>query len=162
MDLELEHINAKDLKSFISYKSQPIGPYEVIPVEGYGYDVRAIQIIPKDTIICEYVGEVISKRTAIRNNIENDSLMELVTTNDADTSLLIRPERYTNIARFINGVNNEDPDACRKANVQSLRLMIDGKPRVLLFARRQINIRESLQYDYNAGGKRLFPTEHFI
>lgn len=88
--------------------------------------------------------------------------MELVTSNDADTSMLIRPEKYTNIARFINGVNNQDSNACKKINVQSLRLMIDGRPRVILFTRRSINKGESLQYDYNAGGKRLFPTEDFI
>lgn len=40
--------------------------------------------------------------------------------------------------------------------------MIDGRPRVILFTRRSINKGESLQYDYNAGGKRLFPTEDFI
>lgn len=124
--------------------------------------MRAVQTIPKDTLICEYVGEVISKRTAIKNDITNDSLMELITTNDADTSMLIRPQKYTNIARFINGINNEDEKSCRKINVQSLRLMIEGKPRVLLYAKRQINRGESLQYDYNAGGKRLFPTEDFI
>jgi hypothetical protein len=88
--------------------------------------------------------------------------MELFITNDADTSLLIRPENYTNIARFINGVNNTDQSAVRKANLQSVRLRIDGKPRVLLFAKRNILKGESLQYDYNAGGKELFPTDSFI
>lgn len=74
-----------------------------------GYDVKTVKDIPKGTVICEYVGEVISKRIAIHHNTDNDSLMELFVTNDADTSLLIRPQSYTNIARFINGINNSDP-----------------------------------------------------
>jgi len=86
--------------------------------------VKAVKDIPKGTIICEYVGQVISKRTAINNNIDNDSLMELFVTNDADTSLLILPKECTNIARFINGINNSDPDAKKRANLQSVRLKI--------------------------------------
>ena len=53
--------------------------------------MKATKDIPKGTIVCKYVGEVISKRTVITLNISNDSLMELFVTNDADTSLLIRP-----------------------------------------------------------------------
>ena len=34
-------------------------------IEGMGYDVKADKAIPKGTIICEYVGEVITKRDAL-------------------------------------------------------------------------------------------------
>jgi hypothetical protein len=33
---------------------------------------------------------------------------------------------------------------------------------VLLYAKKMINEGDTLQYDYNAGGKGLFPTEEFI
>lgn len=162
IDLELETINRQDLPAFREYKQNPIGPYEVVPTEGLGYDVKATRFIQKGTIVCEYVGEVISKRTAINRDIINDSLMELFVTNDADTSLLIKPECYTNIARFINGINNSDPSARKRVNLQSVRLNIQEQPRVLLYAKKNIECGESLLYDYNAGGKELFPTDDFL
>lgn len=162
IDLELETMNKKDIAAFRQYKRDPIGPYIVVPAEGLGYDVKAIKEIPRGTIICEYIGEVISKRTAITTSSDNDSLMELFVTNDADTTLLIRPQINTNIARFINGVNNSDPEAWKRINLQSVRLRIEGEPRVLLYARRNIQSGESLIYDYNAGGKELFPTDGFL
>lgn len=69
-----------------------------------GYDVKAGKDIPKGTIICEYIGEVITKRQA-QHELHNDSLMDLMMGINADSSLVIKPEKYTNMARFINGVN---------------------------------------------------------
>ena len=43
--------------------------------------------------------------------------MELSFGMDADSSLIIKPEKYTNMARFINGVNNSDPNREKKINV---------------------------------------------
>lgn len=56
------------------------------------------------------------------------------------------------MARFINGVNNNDPHREKKINVATLRVIICGRPTVLLYAKRRINKDESLIYDYNAGG----------
>jgi|JI6StandDraft_1071083.scaffolds.fasta_scaffold00480_3 hypothetical protein len=52
--------------------------------------------------------------------------MELLSGKDADASLIIRPEEYCNMARFINGVNNSDEDSCKKANVNTVRYNIFG------------------------------------
>lgn len=153
-------MNKRDLKAFHEYKERPIGPYEVVPTSNLGYDVKAIKNIPRGTIICEYVGEVITKREALNMPSYND-MMELLTTNDADSSLLIWPQKKTNIARFINGVNNSKEEAVKNMNVQTVRLLADGTPRIILYARRDILKGERLNYDYNAGGKNLFPTDDF-
>ena len=126
-----------------------------------GYDVRADMNIPKGTIICEYIGEVITKRKALEF-VDNDSLMELSPGMDADSSLIIRPQRFTNMARFINGVNNKSAASMKKANVETIRLSIGGRPTVLLFTRRKVLKGESLAYDYNAGGLDKFPTGDFL
>lgn len=80
---------------------------------------------------------------------------------NADTSLIIKPQKYTNIARFINGANNSDPHRNKKINVESSRFAICGRPTLLLFAKREIEKGESLIYDYNAGGLGMYETEGF-
>lgn len=87
--------------------------------------------------------------------------MELLTGKDADVSLIIKPEEYSNIARFINGINNRNPESRRKANINSVRLNVLGEPKVVLYARRVIKPGESLMYDYNAALDK-YPTEDFI
>lgn len=36
--------------------------------------------------------------------------MKLLVTGDSDTSLVIAPEKYANIGRFFNGINNSKKD----------------------------------------------------
>jgi hypothetical protein len=62
VDVTIDRINSKDINAYKAYKKQPIGPYEFKAVLGMGFDVVASKPIPKSTIICEYIGEVITKR----------------------------------------------------------------------------------------------------
>ena len=62
------------------------------------------------------------------------------------------------MARFINGVNNSDPNRLKKINVGTVRVAICGRPTVLLYALRRILKDESLIYDYNAGGLDKYET----
>jgi len=57
-------------------------------------------------LVCEYVGDV----DFLRNRIfdKNDSIMELLKTPSSSTSLVIIPENYGNIGRFLSGINNQD------------------------------------------------------
>lgn len=71
--------------------------------------------------------------------MDNDSLMELMIGVDADSSLIIKPEKYTNMARFINGINNSNAESRKKANVKTIRFNIVGRPTILLYASRKIN-----------------------
>lgn len=84
--------------------------------------------------------------------------MELQRGKNSDETLFIMPHRYTNIARFLNGVKNP-----KNANVTSMKILYKGRPTVLLLAARHIKKGESLVYDYNAGGiSSGYDTSHFV
>ncbi|MCB0367920.1 MAG: hypothetical protein KDD45_00415 [Bdellovibrionales bacterium] len=88
----------------------------------------------------------------------NDSVMDLWVGRNSDEKLVIRPEKWTNIARFINGVGNRGG-----RNLDSLRVCYRGLPVVMLVARRDIERGESLSYDYNAGGiSAKYDTSGFV
>ena len=61
--------------------------------------------------------------------------MELKKGRNADETLFIIPTKFTNIARYINGIN---PKAQDKANVKSHRSRIRGRPAVILYTSKQI------------------------
>ena len=48
---------------------------------------------------------------------KNDSIMDLLRTGRSKCSLVICPEKYGNIARFLSGINNKDEKAKEKQNV---------------------------------------------
>ena len=135
-------------------------PIEIIDDPIQRFIVKAIDDICMNTIICEYTGEV----TLLRKKIfdKNDSIMELIRTPSSDTSLVICPEKYGNLARFISGVNNFNAYLKKKQNVNSIRLSIDGSVHILLIAKRNIKKGEILYYDYNAGGYNSYPTYNFV
>ncbi len=66
----------------------------------------------------------------------NDSLFELSVGRNADETLYIRPEKYTNLGRFINGVNNATGK--NKINIGSVRMFYKGKPGIFLYTTRSI------------------------
>jgi hypothetical protein len=69
--------------------------------------------IPKGSIICEYVGEVVTMKECIdleSTTERSDSLMDLWKGRNSDESLMIRPWKWTNIARFINGAKDDKSD----------------------------------------------------
>lgn len=53
---------------------------------------------------------------------------------NSEEKLLIRPEKWTNIGRFLNGVKSSSSSK----NVNSLRVCYRGLPVVLLIANRDI------------------------
>ena len=86
--------------------------------------------------------------------------MELKVGRNADESLLIAPRKYSNIARFINGINNSKGG---KANIQTIRALAKGKPVIILYTSRKVNKGESLSYDYNAGSNPVgYDTSEFV
>ena len=90
---------------------------EVVLDKSQGFVVRAQAAIPRMTLLCEYVGEVDFERNHKWD--ENDSIMQLLETQNADQKLCILPDRHANIARFISGINNYDKGAKKKQNVSS-------------------------------------------
>lgn len=73
----------------------------------YSFTVEADKSIKDLTIITEYVGDVDYLKS--RENDDGDSIMTLLSAADPSKSLVICPDRRSNIARFINGINNHTP-----------------------------------------------------
>ncbi|KNA19714.1 hypothetical protein SOVF_058990 [Spinacia oleracea] len=124
-----------------------------------GFTVQADRSIRDLTIITEYVGDVDYLRN--RENDDGDSIMTLLSASNPSQNLVVCPDKRSNIARFINGINNYTPEGRRKQNLKCVRYNINGECRVLLIANREIRKGERLYYDYN-GLENEYPTEHFV
>jgi hypothetical protein len=124
------------------------------------FTVEADRFIKDWTIITEYVGDVdyLSNR---EDDYDGDSMMTLLHASDPSQCLVICPDRRSNIARFISGINNHSPEGRKKQNLKCVRFNINGEARVLLVANRDISKGERLYYDYN-GYEHEYPTEHFV
>ncbi|XP_020231981.1 histone-lysine N-methyltransferase ATXR6 [Cajanus cajan] len=127
------------------------------PLEGF--TVEADRPIKDLTIITEYVGDVDFLKN--RENDNGDSIMTLLSASDPSRTLVICPDKHSNIARFINGINNHTPEGKKKQNLKCVRFNVGGECRVLLIANRDITKGERLYYDYN-GDEHEYPTEHFV
>jgi [histone H3]-lysine27 N-methyltransferase len=75
------------------------------PLEGF--TVEADRFIRDLTVITEYVGDVDFLRD--REHDDGDSIMTLLSAPSPARSLVICPDKRSNIARFINGINNHTP-----------------------------------------------------
>ncbi|GFY84050.1 similar to TRITHORAX-RELATED PROTEIN 6 [Actinidia rufa] len=124
-----------------------------------GFTVEADRFIKDLTIITEYVGDVDYLKN--RENDDGDSMMTLLSAADPSKSLVVCPDKRSNIARFVNGINNHTPDGRKKQNLKCVRFDVNGESRVLLVANRDIPKGERLYYDYN-GYEHEYPTEHFV
>lgn len=71
------------------------------------FTVEADKAIKYLTIITEYVGDVDYLKR--RENDDGDSIMTLISAANPSKSLVICPDKRSNIARFINGINNHTP-----------------------------------------------------
>ncbi|KAL6127536.1 hypothetical protein ACLB2K_070901 [Fragaria x ananassa] len=124
-----------------------------------GFTVEADKPIKDWTIITEYAGDVDYLKN--RENDDGDSIMTLLSAADPSKSLVICPDKYGNIARYINGINNHTREGRKKQNLKCVRFDVNGESRVLLIANRDIPKGERLYYDYNAY-ENEYPTEHFV
>lgn len=71
------------------------------------FTVEADRHIKDLTIITEYVGDV--DYLTNREHDDGDSMMTLLSATPPSKSLVICPDKRSNIARFINGINNHTP-----------------------------------------------------
>ncbi|KAL5567730.1 hypothetical protein UlMin_024305 [Ulmus minor] len=124
-----------------------------------GFTVEADRLIKDLTIITEYCGDV--DYLTNRQHDDGDSMMTLLCAAKPSESLVICPDKRSNIARFINGINNHTPEGKKKQNLKCVRFNVNGECRTLLIANRDIPKGERLYYDYN-GYEHEYPTEHFV
>jgi len=166
LESSIQQLNASNKKKYYAFKEQSrkgiYAPVEVVDDPEQRFIVRALDEMITNTLICEYTGEVCLARNRLFD--DNDSIMDLIHTPTSDTSLVICPEKFGNLARFISGINNKYKEMKKKKNqnVYSFRVNIDGSVHILLLASKRIKKGEILYYDYNAGGYNSYNTEHFV
>ena len=166
LENSIQQFDASNKKKYYKFKEQSrkgiYAPVEVVDDPEQRFIVRALDEMVTNTLICEYTGEVCLARNRLFD--DNDSIMDLIHTPTSDTSLVICPEKFGNLARFISGINNNYKEMKKKKNqnVYSFRVDIDGSVHILLLASKRIKKGEILYYDYNAGGYNSYNTEHFV
>lgn len=124
-----------------------------------GFVVEADEDIKDMTFIAEYTGEV--DYMCCRHYDSGNSIMGLLFSDDPIKELVICPDKRSNIARFLSGINNHTEEGRKKQNVRCVRYSINGEARVILIAMRDILKGERLYYDYNAYYTE-YPTQHFV
>ena len=168
---EYDTIELEEADKKIYYKLKELtkkGNYDYITIEKdtiQGNVVIASTYIQKNTLLCEYAGNVITLQEnykKIRNKeIEkNDSIMDLIITPFSETTLIICPYNCANLGRFFSGVNNNNDSSKANINVYSIKVLIDGSIHILLITSKDINEGEILYYDYNGDGN-SYPTDGF-
>eukprot|EP00918_Siedleckia_nematoides_P035758 GHVU01077697.1.p1 GENE.GHVU01077697.1~~GHVU01077697.1.p1 ORF type:complete len:441 (+),score=132.09 GHVU01077697.1:510-1832(+) len=127
-----------------------------------GIYVRTKRCIRKNTLICEYAGcvEPLRRNLSFLQVKGFDSIYELLTTSESKDALVVVPEPYMNVGRFIAGVNNASVEGRKQQNVSGNRVPIEGHMRIILSAATNIPAGTTLFLDYN-GFRAHFPTGSF-
>ena len=88
--LELDGITSmskRNLEIFQAYKHNVrqgiYAPLEIIYDENFGFSCKSLAVIPEQTIVGEYLGEIVTMEQSHSSN--SDSLMVLLDTGDSDT-----------------------------------------------------------------------------
>ncbi len=69
--------------------------------------MEADTLIKDMAIICEYTGKVDFMHCRMHD--AGNSIMGLFFTEDPSEELVICPDKYSNIAHFVSGINNRSP-----------------------------------------------------
>ena len=69
-----------------------------------GFYVEAASDLPELTLLAEYLGQIRTDKQTMGDT--NDSIMELICSGDPNSSLVVIPYVFANVARFFNGINN--------------------------------------------------------
>ena len=100
-----------EVEKIISFRKQQkkmlYPPIKICKVPGKGLGVRAFSRLNKNTVIAEYVGDIMTTEEFLNKKDKlaswgSDSIFTLLQTNKISTSLEIVPYKHTNIARFLN------------------------------------------------------------
>jgi hypothetical protein len=117
----LDEANLKIFNKFKESSSKGnYAPLHVIKDKVQGFIVQAVGDIPQFTLISEYAGDVDFRRKRLLD-IKNDSIMDLLCTSHSISCLVVCPESKGNLAKFISGINNDNPQSIRKMNVVKSR-----------------------------------------
>ena len=126
---------------------------KISKVKKQDYVVKASIDIKENTLICEYTGNVLTYKKFCNLDEEgpikkNNSIIDLTVTPNSETSLIICPYKYSNIARFLSGINNTT-DFEDQVNVFPTKISINGFIPILVVAKKDIKKNDILYYNYN-------------
>lgn len=143
---QMKPLSREDAKIYRSYDVYSIGSLCVMTHHIAGYYVVTKKSIPKNTLICEYGGDVI----IFDEKYKNDSIFTL------SDKYCICPILHGNIGKYIAGTPKG-----KKSNVLSCLCLVQGMPRILLYSAKNIKPGFALTYDYNANVSK-YPNENFV
>ena len=125
---------------------------------GKGYGVRTMEPIKKGALICEYSGEVITTEEA---TLREQSYVQLglfylhdVHGKYSKDKYTIDPTMYGNVARMLNHSCDPNVSTLHIIPVNIMGDKIPKVPRLVLFAKRDIDAEEELCIDYSPGRDR--------
>ncbi|XP_058761697.1 histone-lysine N-methyltransferase, H3 lysine-9 specific SUVH5-like [Vicia villosa] len=120
-------------------------PLEIFKTEAKGWGVRSEKKIPSGSFICEYLGEIIEDKKALKMIDNDEYLFNIGNTNHMDGLFTIDASKYGNVARFIN-------HSC-SPNLFCQNILFDHDdvrmPHIMLFAAEDIPRKTELTYNYN-------------
>jgi histone-lysine N-methyltransferase SUV39H len=116
---------------------------------GCGWGVKALQVIKKDSFVCEYVGEVIKNEEAERRGKIYDAegktyLFDLDYNDSEQNPFTVDAAVYGNISHFIN--HSCEPNLAVFA--VWINCLEPNLPKLALFATRNIRDGEEITFDY--------------
>lgn len=106
-----------------------------------GYGLKALETIGKDTMVIEYVGEVITEEeymSRVTTKYENSKNFYCI---QLQGNYVVDAHEKGNFSRFIN-------HSC-SPNCHIEKWLVDGLPRLIVVASSDIKPHEELTYDYN-------------
>lgn len=124
-----------------------------------GYMIRALDDIPELTFLCEYSGNVRTRRETIGS--KNDSIMILLDTPNSSTSLSCICDTHANIGKYFSGINNHSKESLKRQNCRIVWFDVEGEARNIIYAYSDIKKGDICYVDYNEGLSE-YPTENFI
>ena len=101
----------------------------------------------KNTLICEYAGEVVKENSVKKS--KSNFIFSLENRNEMhDDRLCIKPLHYANIGAFISGVNQFKQGFQNEINCESDIFNIRNELHVIIFSSKEIKQGDELKYDY--------------
>lgn len=85
-----------------------------------GIVVFALRRIPKGTLLCEYVGNVVHSYSLTPYENLND-LFLMPGPKDSSPTFTINPQLGSNISRYISGINSELPEETKELQINVSR-----------------------------------------
>ena len=109
LEFGIQKLNKENTEIYNKFKNdsrlKKYGPLEIVYDKDQGYIVKTTAEIKPNTIISEYVDEVFPLLKALFKK-NNDSVFELIHSPISDTSLVVIPEKFGNLSKFLSGINN--------------------------------------------------------